>query len=130
MAKLSRRQLARYAADKLSSGESAKSLAAQLAAVMIESKKADQIELLASDIAWELEQRQLASNAEVVSAHPLTAELRKQVRIFIKKATKADEVILQERLEPSLIGGLRIETADKSWDKSVRAALTEIREAF
>jgi len=130
MTHLSRRQLAEYAATQLLGGMSPKQLSAQLAAVLSESKRTHELELLIRDVAWELETRGKMADATVTSATPLTASLRLELTKFIKSAAKVDEVALQEKVDKSVIGGTKIETAVHSWDKTVAAKLRSIREAF
>lgn len=130
MNKISRRQLAEYAADQLLTGESARKIAASLAAVLVESKRASEVDLLLQDIAWELEVRGKVANANITSANALTDTLRKELTQFIKKATKVEQVNLDENIDKSVIGGVRIETATHAWDKTIATKLMQIREAF
>jgi F-type H+-transporting ATPase subunit delta len=128
MAKLSRRSLAKYAADQLVAGVSAKDIAKHLAAVLVETRRAAEAEFLASDIAWELEHRGLLAKATVISATPLSDELRRSVKRQIKKATKTDDVTLESQIDKSLIGGLRVETSTRIWDNTVRSKLTSLKD--
>lgn len=130
MYNLSRRQLAAYAADQLLDSARPAKLARELAAILIASRRGNQAELLADDIGWELERRGAAANATVVSAHSLSDELRKSISAHIKKAADVNEVIINEVTDPSVLGGVRIDTAAHSWDKTLRRKLTEIKEVF
>jgi F0F1-type ATP synthase delta subunit len=127
--RLSRRQLAQYAADELMAGVSTEKIARQLAAVLANSKRAHESELLARDIAWELERRGKIASANITSVTPLSESLRNNLAIFIKDAAKVDEVNLQETIDKSVLGGVKIETAIHSWDKTVATKLRNIREA-
>lgn len=128
MTALSRRALAAYAADQLLAGERVSRVAKELAAVLVTSRRANQAELLASDIAWEMESRGLVANASVTSSHELSEQLRRQISLFVKKAAKVDEVVITENIDESVIGGVRIDTAAHSWDKTLRSKLNQIRE--
>jgi F0F1-type ATP synthase delta subunit len=128
MANLSRRQLAAYAADQLLASKSVSSVAKQLAAVLVASRRRNQAEQLADDIAWELERRGKAANAHITSAHSLSQQLRKQIEAHVKKTAAVELVILNETIDESVIGGLRIDTAAHSWDETIRRKLTDIRE--
>lgn len=129
MAVLSRRRLAAYAAHELLAGRGPKALSKELAAVLVTSRRANQAQLLADDIAWELENSGQAANATVTAAHELSEQLRKQVSSFIKKSASVRDVIIDEQLDESVIGGIRIDTAAHSWDKTLRRKLTELQEA-
>jgi F0F1-type ATP synthase delta subunit len=130
MTHLSRRQLAEYAANQWMAGTSARNITRQLAAVLVASKRAHESELLVRDIAWELERRGEVASASITSATPLSETLRKDLAKFIKQAAKVDRVSIQETTDKSVIGGVKIETAIHSWDKTVATKLKNIREAF
>jgi F-type H+-transporting ATPase subunit delta len=130
MAKLSRRQLAAYAAAAMADGQSSKVIAPRLAAALIANKKSGQLEQLIQDIAYELEERRLAANALVSSAGRLNPELLGEVKAFIAKQTGAKEVSIEQQIDPSLIGGIQIETAKQAWNQTIKRRLTDIREAF
>jgi F-type H+-transporting ATPase subunit delta len=128
MTRLSRRQLATYGADQILAGEPIKKVSARLAAVLSETKRTNDAELLARDIAWELETRGKLASANITSASQLTDELRSELANFIKSTAKVDKVSLQENIDKSVLGGVRIETAVHSWDKTVAKKLRNIRE--
>jgi len=128
MVGLSRRQLASYGADQLLANKRPSSIARELAAVLIASRRQTQAEQLADDIAWELEQRGEVANALVTSARALSQQLRQQITAQVKKAAGVRQVIISENIDKSVIGGLRIETATHSWDKTLSRKITEIRE--
>ncbi len=130
MTRFSRRSLAGYAADQLLAGESAKSIAKRLAAVTIEAGKIGDIDFLLGDIAAELEVRRELSVALATSASELTPQLRAALKNQVKKATYSRSVLLQERLDRSVLGGVRIETSARVWDNTVARKLADLREVF
>jgi F-type H+-transporting ATPase subunit delta len=130
MHNLSRRQLAVYAADQLLDNARPAKIARELAAILIISRRANQAGLLADDIGWELERRGRTANATIVSAHTLSEQLRKDITAHVKKAAGVKEVIINQTVDPSVLGGVRIETAAHSWDKTLSRKLTEIKEVF
>ena len=130
MVKLSRRMLAVYGADQLLANKKPGLVAKELASVLVASRRQNQAELLADDIAWELEQRGQVANAKVVSARALSENMRKQISAHIKKASGVGSVILNEEIDKSVIGGVRIDTAIHSWDKTLKRKLIQIQEAF
>lgn len=127
MVNFSRRQLARYAVDQLLNKKSPADISRHLAAALIESKKQNEADLLMSDIAEQLENQGLLAQATVISATNLSASLKKQLAAQVKKATQVDEVILSEHIEPNVIGGFRVETATRTWDKTLQRKLAEIK---
>ena len=97
---------------------------------LVSSRRAAQAELLAQDIAWELERRGEVANVSVTTAHELSEQLRKQISSFVKKSARVNQVIIDENLDRSVIGGVRIDTAAHSWDKTLSRKLTEVREVL
>lgn len=128
MNKISRRSLARYAADELLAGKSAKIVAKSLAAVMVETGHAGSSQFIVDDIAAELECRGVLSVGRVTSASILTAQLRQALTGQLKKATGAGSVLLEERIDKSVIGGLRVETANRVWDRTIARKLQQLKE--
>ncbi len=63
------------------------------------------------------------------SAHPLTADQRQRLTAKVRAAT-GHEVKLKEVVDPSVIGGLRVEIAGKVYDGTVRRELEKMREAI
>lgn len=130
MANLSRRQLASYAADELLAKAKPSKIAKELAAILVASRRQNQAELLAEDIGWELERRGKVANTRVTSARKLNDQLRKQITAQVKKAAQVNQVIIDEVIDPQVLGGVRIDTAARSWDRTLRRKLTEIQEVF
>jgi F0F1-type ATP synthase delta subunit len=130
MTHFSRRQLARYAANQIISGEPLAKLSINLAAVLSEAKRTNDAELLARDIAYELETRGKVASANLISATEISNDLREQIIKFIKVSANVDEVSIQENIDKSVLGGVRIETAVHAWDKTVSKKLADIRESF
>lgn len=130
MNKTSRRSLALWACGQITAGASAKSIAGHLAAVLIENKMTDQAGFLLEDIIWELERAGALTYAKVTTAQPLSKHLETALKTHLKKTTKASEIIMENKVDKSAIGGLRVETAGKVWDQTVARKLTELREVF
>jgi F0F1-type ATP synthase delta subunit len=127
---LSRRQLAEYASDQILAGQPIEKISARLAAVLSETKRTKEAELLARDIAYELEMRGKVAIANITSASNISDELRDQIIKFIKETAKVDKVTLDENVDKSVLGGVRIETAVHAWDKTISKKLADIRESF
>jgi F-type H+-transporting ATPase subunit delta len=130
MNKISRRALARYAVEQLDKGESSAKLAEYLAGALVESGRAGEVDYLVGDIAWELERRGVLATTRIVSATPLTNELETQLKQQLKKTIGARDVVLDKKLDESIIGGLRIESATRVWDNTVRRKLTDLKESL
>ncbi len=64
---------------------------------------------------------------QVYTAQALSAEAQKRLSESVRRAFGAEEVILQEALQPSLIGGFIVEIGTRAADLSVRGRLREIQ---
>ncbi|MBI2009184.1 F0F1 ATP synthase subunit delta [Candidatus Saccharibacteria bacterium] len=126
--RLSRRALARYATDQLLSGSSAKTIAKHLAAVLIDSRREKDAQPLLDDINYELQSRGQLASATVTTASQLPASLKNEVADLVKKLAGVRQVIVDERIDKAVIGGVRVETADRTWDKTVTAQLNKLKE--
>lgn len=129
MIKFTRRALSRYAADQLLAGKSAQSIAKYLAAMMIEADNIQEVDYLIGDIASELERRRELAIGRITSTKPLGSELKQQLKARIKQATGAGSVLLEEIVDESIVGGVRIETANRVWDSSIARKLADLKEA-
>jgi len=128
--KISRRELANYAIDQLLAGHSPRHLAKQLAAALVGSGRAKEADLLASDIEAELERRKIVASLIISSANRLATEIKKTLVKYVRQVTGVDNILAQERIEPDLLGGFKLETANRSWDKTVKKQLADIKEAI
>src|SRR5581483_9926553 len=103
MNKVSRRELAHWAANQLVAGEPAGSVAKHLAAVLKEANMTSQVDFLVGDISWELEQRQTLAVGSITSAHPLSRALEKALAEQVKKATGVSDVVLEKNIDKSVL---------------------------
>ncbi len=130
MINFSRRQLAKYAVDELLNGRlSVPQIAKHLAAVLAAEKKQKEVDFLLADIDSELEQRGLMAKAKVTSAHQLSGALINELKAEVKKSVGVNEVVMDHVIDEDLIGGFKVETSTRSWDKSLKQSLRDVREA-
>lgn len=130
MQKISRRQLAIYAVDQLAANAPISGLAKQLGAILVATKRSNQITQLMEDVAYEFESRGIMAQVTVTTAFPLTEQLKTELNRFIKTEAKVGSVNIDEITDTTVLGGLRIDTATRSWDQTLKRRLTDIREAF
>lgn len=126
MATLSRRKLAQHAVTRLKKGDAKAAVLKELAAYLVESKRTKEAELVVRDI-----ERQLAVEGTVigtvVSARKLTKSALGDVETLIRHHYgETATVVLRERIDPSLIGGIRLELPDRQLDASVKAKLEKL----
>lgn len=120
--KLSRRKIARYAADAIVDHGLDAGLLETVAAYLVDTRRVRETELVVRAIQQELVDRGVTI-AEVTSAYPLDQQLRER----IQRLVGTDRVYLREIVDPSVLGGVRIDTPGRRLDATIRHRLTALR---
>jgi len=123
MVRLSRRNIAEYAAQRLIEGDG--SIVNQLAAYLVETGKTSQADLLVRDIEFYLA-RAGHLLAQIGSVHSLSAETKKAVIALLKKQTGARHVDIAEYHDDALVAGIKIDIPGQQLDTSVARALAPL----
>lgn len=126
--KTPRTRIARVVADKLLAGESQRTISTQVAALLLQERRIGDLNSLIRDIQayWAT-----LGHVEVLatSAHPLTAGARKDINARMKQLfPKAQTIVVTEVHDASVIGGVRLNLADRQLDLSVRAQLNKFKQ--
>lgn len=127
MPHLSRRQVAAYAAEELIAGGSVKSLTRKLAAFLIDTRREKEATQLVADITLAVQEKAKHGYATVTSAHALSENTLKAIATTLKKELAVRTVEVDARVDIGVIGGIRIETADTTYDETVRRKLSKLR---
>ncbi len=121
--RLSRRKIASYVADKLVDGSPKKAVLREVAAYLIMTRRTRELELLVRDIEDLLAERGVVV-ADVVSAHALTSATRAEIEKLVGVATTLQ---LREFVDPSVLGGVRIDLPGKRFDGTILRKLTALK---
>jgi F-type H+-transporting ATPase subunit delta len=113
--RISRRKLAVYIVDQLDRGANLEIALRELAAYLIDTKRTREADLVARSIEDELAGRGTAI-AHVASARPLGNDIKQALQRLLNAST----IHLTEEVDPSLIGGIRIEAPGKRLDATVK----------
>jgi F-type H+-transporting ATPase subunit delta len=124
--RISRRRLSEYYAKSLVDGMSAKKLAKELAAYLIETNRTKEAEFIARDIEFALSKEGIVI-ADVVSARSLSEATRKEIEKLAKSMFSAKQVELRDTIDPSVIGGVKIDFAGFQLDNTIKQKLTALR---
>lgn len=119
---ISRRKLAEFVADKLQSGD-AKNAMRQAAAHLIETRQTHSVELLVRDI-----EEILASEGRVVADTTSARPLTEKDKTLIAKLLSAKELHVRETIDPSVLGGVRIEISGKRLDATIQHRIDLLKE--
>lgn len=71
--------------------------------------------------------------AHVVTAVPLTSVLRERVKSIVRSApefARASEIALEEKVDPSMIGGYILTVGDKQIDMSFAHEISDLKRSF
>ena len=120
--RLSRRRIAAYAADKLLGGQPRSAVLREVAAYLVASGRTREQELLVRDIEATLANRGVVV-ADVASAFPIDDSIKAE----IAKLVGATSVELRETIDPTLLGGLRVDIPGRRFDGTIRHKLTALR---
>lgn len=97
--------------------------------IVARKKRESYLEAIASSFEAQYNELKGIEKATVVSAIPLTAVLRDQLGQRLA-AESGKQIILEEKIDPSLIGGFVLRIGDKQIDSSVKHSLRKLRNEF
>jgi len=123
---LSRRKLSNYYATSLLGGMNSAKLAKQLAAYLVESRRVKELRLIIGDIEHQLSLKGMVL-ASVTSAHDLDDQTKTAIVNLIRKTTDAKNIQLDEHLDTSLLGGVKLEFAGSKLDTTVTRRLNTLK---
>ena len=123
---LSRRQVARSVAARLLAGDDSAAVLRQLAAYLVVNRLQKQLAMYVDDIEYELAQAGTVV-ANVTSARTLTPDLRQQLIDYVQAETSARRVMLEESIDPAIIGGVIVRTPTLTLNASVTTKLKRLR---
>ena len=127
--KVARNQIAAAITSSLSIGDVApKRLAQAIAAYLLVERRTGELDSLMRDV---IEARSAEGIVEVtaVTAHELDQRAITDVQEQVKTIyPKARSIIVSPRLDPALIGGIRLEFANSQLDLSLRSKLNRMRQ--
>lgn len=121
---ISRRRLASYAAGVLAAGGDRGLLLREIAAYLIETEATRTADLVVAAIEEELQARGIVV-IEAVSAHPLSDELRARIHTLVG----GREAHFRERINPDVIGGVKIALPDSEFDGTIQRKLIALKGA-
>jgi F-type H+-transporting ATPase subunit delta len=121
--RISRRKIAAYYADQLLAGHD---ITRQLAAYLAESRRVREADLIIRDIETALSDRGILV-ADVASSRELSSASKSAIESYLKSTTRATKVQLRESVDASLLGGVRIATAGRELDASLRHRINQLK---
>lgn len=127
--KIPRSQIAPViAAMTLKKDVNVEALGRSIAAYLLNEGRTAELESLLRDV---IAYRAARGVVEVVavSAHELTSEARRDIEQLVQaNFSDVRQIIIDHRLDPSVVGGLRLELVDRQLDTTVRDKLNRFKE--
>jgi len=121
---VSRRKLAKYAAEQILAGNDA--VLEEIAGLLIYEKHEREVDLLVRDMA---ERGEIVASVE--SARVLDDNTRRKIEQFLATAASdknsKPKVSLRESINPTLIGGFKLQTPTATLDATVSKKLNDLR---
>lgn len=123
----SRQKLAQYITDQLATGDP--DLAKKVAAYLVQTNRTNEVNSLARDILQARTDKTGTVEVTAVAAHELTKQQVGLIKEMVKKThPNAQAVIVNQRLDSDVIGGIRLEFANELFDNTVDSRLKHLRE--
>lgn len=105
-----------------------KELSREVAAYLLENGRVGELDSLLRDVQQQRSEAGVVE-ATVVSAHPLAGKILSGVKAQIGLAyPKAKQIIINEQLDPEVVGGVKIEFPEQRLDLSVRSKLNKFKQ--
>lgn len=123
MHKLSRRKIAAFWAGELIAG---RDVSPHIAAFLADTRRTSEVDLIVRDTESALAAKGVVV-ADISSANELSQDTRNAIETFLKTAKSASRVALRTSIDPSLIGGVRVDTADERLDATLRGRLNKLK---
>lgn len=126
--KAPRQLLAQTIAERTLEVRDGKTLAREVAAYLLLERRTDELESILRDVMQYRAVHQGVLEAELVSAHDVSQHVLDEVKKLLASAyPKAKTVHITPRLDPSVIGGLRVDMPNEQLDMTVAAKLATLK---
>lgn len=127
--KIPRNQIAPVLAKmSLKSGANAKQLGQEIAAYLLAENRTGELDSLARDLIAYRADNNGVVEVTAVSAHELPPEVRKDIEQQVRtRYSGAKEIIINERIDPEQIGGVRLELVGRQLDLTIRNKLNHFK---
>lgn len=132
MKKLTRRMIAEAFVTeygKASSPEARRAVVESLAAVLLEERMTDQVDVVLRDIIQAQTKATGTLSAELTSRFSLTDTLLEEVAEQLRRLTGARQVVFDQTQDEHLLGGVRVQTPTTQLDLSLNRRLDDFAAA-
>lgn len=114
-------------ANLIEKESSSRGIAKKVASYLMDTKQTLQMDSLMRDVMSVRETKGIYE-INVATAHPLSTSQTDNIEAYIKKHFKnCKKVIIHQKVDPTLLGGVRIESAHYLIDRSLKSELNYIK---
>lgn len=128
MSSVTNPQLAKALLPMIEATHDSKKLAHSIAQYLSQERRTKDLDAIMRDIT-RLRSEAGIVEATVTSAFPITPSLRREIQNLIASETKAKKVLLNEVVNPDVLGGLRIEAGEQQLDTTIKTKLQKLKQA-
>ncbi len=122
MAKASRQDIASVILQ-LSGKYSDKKLANAVAAYVVAERRTSELDAILREVNKQRGEQTGMVEATVTSAFPISDKIKKEIKLLLEE----DKLVINEVIDTDVIGGVRVETSEKSLDLTVRNRLNKLK---
>lgn len=119
-----RKQIALEVAERLGLSESTRNLVA----ILVEKKRLGYLESIVAHYHRLLDDLKERVNATLIVPKALDNQKRAEIQELVSKLSGGKQAVLNEQIEPSIIGGIIIEVGGKVYDGSIRTQLQGLKQ--
>ncbi len=98
--------------------------------VVTRKKREPLLQKIASNFVVMYKEHNNINSYSVTTASPLSEELRNKVRTVIEAQGRGGTIELEERVDPSILGGFIIRLGDQLYDASLSSRFSDLRSEF
>lgn len=124
MANLSRRKISNFVATRILAGD--KDVISKLAALLVEENRTKEADILVRDIEDALSSQGVVV-ADVVSARGLSEDSKNEIEKFLKLKQNATQVLFREKIDGSVLGGVRLSVPGGEMDATIQRKLMKLK---
>lgn len=115
MSKVSRRKLADYIASKIVDDSDVKLCLRQVAAYLVRYNRVNEVDLVVRDVFTSLQNKGIVY-AELVTKNEISSDLKSIIEKFVKDKTNCSSVVLNNKLDSTILSGLIVNLPDAVLD--------------
>lgn len=115
--------------EKIAQAAKADAILTAFLNLLLEKKRAGALPDIAREVQIMVDRDQNISHGEVVSAIELDSGLQEKIQATLEKIT-GNKVILETRVDPSIIGGIIAKVGDLVFDGSIKTQLNGLKESI